>query len=124
MLNWEEIIEMKKSGHVDFYPHGHNHVFLPELKTDELSFEIEESIRQIKSNIPDQEINIFCYPSGRYNNMTIECLKRNNIEYGLYRAGGYLKTNCNKYCIPRIPVHGDISDSEALFKYHLTKQQQ
>lgn len=122
-LNWEEIIEMKESGYVDFYPHGHNHVFLPELGIEDLSFEVEESIRQIKTHIPDQGINIFCYPSGRYNDQVIACLKHNNIEYGLYRAGGYMRSDSCNYCIPRILVHDDISDSRTLFKYYLSRQQ-
>ncbi len=112
---------MKNSKLVDFYSHSHNHYFLPELTPVEIAYEISHSIELIKSNIINQETDIFCYPSGRYNDTVINILKKNHVEYALDRQGGCLKGKIGKYRVPRIPLHDDISYSEALFRLQLSK---
>ena len=121
MLSWDEINEMKKSGLFEFYPHGHNHLFLSELENNEVLYEIEESINIVKKNVINQKVDIFCYASGRYDESVVDCLKKNDMEYALLRSGGYLKMGCDRFHIPRIPVHDDISYSKLLFRYYLSR---
>ena len=121
ILSWDEIGDMKNSGLIDFYPHGHNHLFLSELSVDQMKSEIESSIKIIQSKIPTQETNIYCYASGRCSKDSIAILEKNDIAFALDRTGGALTENTNKYKLPRIPIHGGNSANESLFGYLLLR---
>ena len=64
MLTWNQVIEMKKSGLVDFGVHTANHRILSMLKADEWKKEIKEPKEKL-SNILGNEVVSFCYPNGR-----------------------------------------------------------
>ena len=123
-LNKKQISEMKASGFVDLYPHGHNHLFLSELKQKEIDFEISKSIEIVKYFAKEQKVHIFAYPSGRHNDRVKQILKTNEIRYGLSRTGGPVIGDINKnpFSVPRIPIHDDISYSEMMFRYYLSQQ--
>ncbi|MEW6614205.1 MAG: polysaccharide deacetylase family protein [Thermodesulfobacteriota bacterium] len=70
LLSWSEILEMKEYG-IEFGSHGHSHSNLTEISEREQAFELEESKRVLEKGL-HQEIKVFSYPFGLFNESTLE----------------------------------------------------
>ena len=92
LMNWEQIEEMHKSGIIDFQPHTMNHPKLRELPKKEEEKEILESKKLIEKKL-NKKCEFFAYPSGDYNEETINILKENGFRAGLTIKEGL---NCSK----------------------------
>ena len=81
-LSLEEMIFMKKKGML-FGSHGLTHQWLERLSYKEQYKEINESfnelinIKVLDANLP----KVFCYPYGSYNNLTLEIIKKLDINF-------------------------------------------
>jgi hypothetical protein len=73
----------------------------------------------IKKYLPSQDVNIFSYPSGRYNEDIIGLLARHTIEYAVGTERGVIQKKDGQYRIRRIGIHNDSSCTIPLFKYKL-----
>lgn len=106
-LNKKEIKEFDKMG-VNFGGHTYSH---PEdlklLNKEQLYFEIIENKKWLE-NILEKGVIDFCYPGGRYNDLTIEILKK--AGYKTARATGWGNYNLpidNYRITPTAMVHHD-----------------
>ena len=78
-LNWNECIEMEKSGLVKFGIHTHTHPSVFALKEDEFKTEVEINIMNMKKRLNDPLL-FFCYPYGDYQEQAEKWLKDLNVE--------------------------------------------
>lgn len=62
MMTWTQIIELNNAGH-EIGSHTITHALLPQLNSDELHFEIFESLKILEKQLKS-EVNSFCYPNG------------------------------------------------------------
>ena len=101
-LNKKNIIEMKNNK-MFFGIHGFNHKRLAKLNYSDQNDEILKSIKEFKKlNFKTEDLSI-CYPYGSYNQMTIEVIKKYNINFGLTIKVNYInkKNLSNIYELPR-----------------------
>ena len=62
--------------------HGYSHSWLATLGEEEQTFEIDESIKFLKSiGVKEKEL-IIAYPYGNYNDITIDVCKKRNVRFG------------------------------------------
>ncbi len=74
-LNWEEIKEMRDSGLITFGSHTLTHPFLTSLQSsEELKKEIAGSRVALEAQL-GRPVEIFSYPSGRFNARVIQAVK-------------------------------------------------
>lgn len=73
-LTWEQVREMKEHG-MEFGSHTCSHPHLDELPVQEMIKEIVESKSLIEQKLGSQ-ITGFCYPSGRFNNLVKEAVRK------------------------------------------------
>lgn len=120
MMDWDQVNEMHRSGLCKFYPHSHSHELLSLMNENEISEEISTSLRLIYSNIQNEKnIDIFCYPSGKTNQLVIKNLIKYDFKYALGTNNGNISHSNGCYEISRIRLHDDISNNRHMFKYVL-----
>lgn len=117
MLNWDEVEEINRSGLCRFYPHSHSHEVLTNMSMEDIEKEILLSRNIIKNKL-NTECNIFCYPSGRYNEKIINLLVQYGFIFAIATKRGSLSRS-DKFGIKRIGLHDSASNSITLLKEKL-----
>lgn len=102
-MSKNQINEMSKNGMI-FGSHTMSHEWLESLCHLKQNYEIKTSINFLRNNVSNKYNYSLCYPYGSYNMITINILKKYNIEFGLTNHFGYLNKNNihNIYSFPRI----------------------
>lgn len=100
----EQIRELSDSGLVSIQSHGYSHGYMDSMSEEELEYELTES-KKILSRITGKTPYVLCYPSGKYNNRTLEVAAR-HYNFGLKMVGGMYNTQdapflVNRYYIAR-----------------------
>lgn len=116
-LTWDMINMMKESGLVDFGAHTYNHVYLTEIKSNNMEVEIFKANEEISKNVGIIAED-FCFPYGAYNKNIINYLDRLNVYKRLYTSDGRRKIAKNNATIyGRIGIEN--SDSLEIFEKKL-----
>jgi peptidoglycan/xylan/chitin deacetylase (PgdA/CDA1 family) len=66
VLSVENILELNRSGLVEFGSHGHRHVLLTKISKEEIDYELSHS-KRILERILGERINCMAYPNGESN---------------------------------------------------------
>ncbi len=103
-LNKEQIREMSDSGLVSVQSHGYSHDYMDRMSREELDYELGES-KRIISRITGKVPYVLCYPTGKYNNTTLEMVPE-YYNFALKMVGGMYNTGddpfrVNRYYISR-----------------------
>ena len=115
LMNWDEVIEMQKSGLIEFGAHTVNHVILDQVKLEEAEREISQSRSVIYEKLGIMP-ELFAYPNGNYTSEIKELLKKHGFKAAVITRKGKLGKNHDLYEIPRIGVHQDISSTIPLLQ--------
>lgn len=107
MLDWDQVVAMKSSGLVDVYSHSHRHENLDQCSRHYVFQDIKLSLDELSGHIQQPGAKIFCYPSGKNNEITASVLKSLGFDYAVTTERGFVETGDN-YGIKRIGVHDDI----------------
>jgi len=107
MMNWQNLKEIKNSG-LRIGAHTVNHKILPFLKKQDQEEEINLSIDRLNKELIINS-NEFAYPNGLFNEITINILKKNKIDYAFTTINGVNNQAQNKLELKRIGVNS--SDS-------------
>lgn len=101
-LTEEQLKEIADSGLVKIESHTKTHNYLDEMTYEEQVTEAVESKERLES-ITGQEVTVYCYPSGRYNDETLDIID-DYYDFGLEMLGGICNTDNleDYYHIPRI----------------------
>ncbi len=101
-LTEEQIKEIADSGLVKVESHTKSHQYLDLMTYDE---QYEEAVgsKERLEEITGQEVTVYCYPSGRYNQTTLDIIK-DHYDFGLEMLGGVCYTDKiqDNYHITRI----------------------
>ena len=111
MLNWDQINEMKDSSLCDFYSHSHSHELLNYKSSNFIKSDLEKSLYIIKKNIQIDDLPIFSYPSGRFDERVINILKNLGVKYSLTTQRGHFNNKSDTYMINRIGIHENIANT-------------
>jgi peptidoglycan/xylan/chitin deacetylase (PgdA/CDA1 family) len=118
ILKRNQIAEMMQSGFVDFMPHTINHSVLSELDYEKQQEEIIDSCKSLEE-ITGQKKCILAYPRGKYNDLTLDILKKNNWLGGVTVESGLVSLEDNPLELKRNSV--DSSTTMSQFKGKLKK---
>ena len=101
-LTEEQLKEIADSGLVKIESHTKTHNYLDEMTYEEQVTEAVESKERLEA-ITGQEVSVYCYPSGRYNDETLDIID-DYYDFGLEMLGGICNTDNleDYYHIPRI----------------------
>ncbi|RME78652.1 MAG: polysaccharide deacetylase family protein, partial [Chloroflexi bacterium] len=104
-LTWEMVREMHQAG-MEFGSHSYRHLDLRGRDVDLLVYEIVGSKEAIEERI-GEPVRFFCYPSGRYDEMTVRVLESADFWAAVTTQWGADFTFADRFEIPRIRIHGD-----------------
>lgn len=90
-LTEEQLKEIADSGLVKIESHTKTHGYLDQMTYEEQVAEAVESKERLES-ITGQEVTVYCYPSGRYNDDTLDIIK-DYYDFGLEMLGGICNTD-------------------------------
>lgn len=104
-VNTEQLECMQRNG-MHIGGHGYKHYWLGSLDKAAQQFELEESLRFIKSIGGNEHRWTMCYPYGNYNNDTLDLLKALNCKLALTTRVDIAKTSGDgKFELPRLDTN-------------------
>ncbi len=108
-LTEDQLKEIADSGLVKIESHTKTHEYLDEMTYEEQLEQAVESKERLES-ITGQEVSVYCYPSGRYNQTTLDIIK-DYYDFGLEMLGGVYDSDVDTdfYKIPRIYANRSMS---------------
>jgi peptidoglycan/xylan/chitin deacetylase (PgdA/CDA1 family) len=114
VMNEDELREMGRSGLVRYGSHTRSHFRCLETASREvLEAEIGRSREEIRASV-GQSVDLFCYPNGDTTPLAAEIVSR-HYKGAVTTARGWHRPDRNRFLIPRVGVHEDISDRPATF---------
>lgn len=102
MATEKQIREMSTSGLVSIQSHSYTHPDLDGLGYDETKYELEQS-KKIITRIAGKEPIVLCYPTGKYNDYTLQ-LGPDYYMFGIKMNGGLYNTSANPFLVNRYYV--------------------
>jgi peptidoglycan/xylan/chitin deacetylase (PgdA/CDA1 family) len=106
-LTWEMIAEMHQAG-MEFGSHSYRHSDLTDRDVDFLVYEIVGSKEAIEARI-GEPVRFFCYPSGRYDNLTMQVLESADFWGAVTTQWGGEQSYSDRFEMPRIRIRGNDS---------------
>ena len=107
-LTDEQILEMSRSGLVEFGAHTMNHVNLSRLEPAEAEREIRESKRTVEQ-IVGRPCNTFSYPFGRYTPEHVSLVKAAGFTSAVTTRKRIAPFAAQPFELPRISIHGGMN---------------
>lgn len=104
MLTENELKTMEESGLVDVESHTATHPNLANASVDETRFQIRESTRELEA-ITGHAIQFFCYPSGKFNEFTIQQLQANGYLLAVTQGHERACLKQGPYSLHRMVIH-------------------
>jgi peptidoglycan/xylan/chitin deacetylase (PgdA/CDA1 family) len=105
MLNWQEVNLMQDQ--VFFCLHTDNHPHLPQLTYGQQKDEIKKCATTLKKNLSGGKGNeVFAYPYGQYNELTLDVLRGLDIKLALVTMGGINVGEENPLKLNRVEIDG------------------
>lgn len=102
MATEKQIREMSTSGLVSIQSHTYTHPDLDGLGYDDTQYELAQS-KKIITRIAGKEPVVLCYPTGKYNDYTLE-LGPQYYMFGIKMNGGLYNTSANPFLVNRYYV--------------------
>lgn len=104
-LSWDMVKEMHQAG-MEFGSHSYRHSDLRGRDVDFLVYEILASKEAIEERI-GEPVRFFCYPSGRYDALTIKVLASANFWGAVTTQWGIEQSFGNRFELKRIRMRGN-----------------
>jgi peptidoglycan/xylan/chitin deacetylase (PgdA/CDA1 family) len=99
-MSWEQLTEMSESGLCTIGSHSVTHPDMRKITETDLQYELEESMRIIKSRIK-KEVLHFSYPHSFRNQEVEDALKRTGFRTAVMGYGGSIRWHDNRFKLPR-----------------------
>lgn len=119
-LDWKEIREMADSGLVRFGSHTVNHRILTTLNDEEIQVELNKSRNTLLAEkIVSEDFIPFCYPNGNFNESIVKAVAEAGYSLAVTTESGWNGKDADLHALKRIPVHEDMTSTNALFACRL-----
>lgn len=105
-LTWSQISEMQAAG-MSMESHSKSHPDLRNRDYDFLVYELLGSLESIRDHV-NQQPHMFAYPSGRYDDYTLDVLETLPVWRAVTTQHGSLYTTDNYLELPRLRVSGNM----------------
>jgi peptidoglycan/xylan/chitin deacetylase (PgdA/CDA1 family) len=103
-MNWNQIIEIEKSGLGIIGNHSHTHGYLTDLDNNETIADIEKSINIFKNKLGYNPI-YFSYPFGEYSNLLKKIIRGYNFQFAFGQHSGVVDFTKDSLELPRFPIN-------------------
>lgn len=114
-LNWDQILEMKRTGLVLFGNHTKDHPSIRSLTYDEIRSQILDANKDLQKNLDN--IEIFSYPYGEFDSRAVEIVKNAGFKYGVTIIEGINDQYSNPFLLKRISILDLDIQTRFLLKY-------
>jgi len=114
-INWEQIVEIEKSGLGVIGNHSHTHGYLVDENDTNIVKDIEESIKLFKKKLGYNPI-YFSYPFGEYSSEFKEIIKKYNFKFAFGQHSGVIDVSKDFFELPRYPINEKYGETER-FKF-------
>lgn len=101
-MTQEQIREISDSGLISIQSHAYTHDDLNAMSEETLIFELEES-QKVLTRITGKQPYVLCYPTGRYNDLSLAVTAR-YYAFGLKMVGGLYNTSDDPFLVNRYYV--------------------
>ncbi len=119
-ITWEMVEEMHQAG-MEFGSHSYRHSDLTDRDVDFLVYEILGSKEAIEERI-GEPVRFFSYPSGRYDDFTINVVASANFWGAVTTQWGAEQTYDDRFELPRIRVRGNDTVGNLAEKLNLVSE--
>lgn len=114
VMNEQEVLSMAASGLIRFGSHTRTHYRCrPGAPRAELEREIRDSRAEISATL-GQSTTLFCYPNGDTTPEAVDVV-RHHYDAAVTTVRGWYRPGADRYLIPRVGVHEDISSRRDAF---------
>lgn len=118
LMNWQEVREMASSGIVNFGSHTVSHALLDKLSTEQIQWELAESIAQAQGQT-NTAVEFFAYPNGNYSQKALSIVSASGVKAAVSTRRDYVLSSSPMFELPRIGIHEDVSHTVALLQWRL-----
>jgi peptidoglycan/xylan/chitin deacetylase (PgdA/CDA1 family) len=109
-MSWDQVREVKAAG-FEIGDHTADHLALNTLSAADQRHQIIDSKHVLEEQI-GSPVTAFCYPSGRYNDQTLEIVKEAGYTSATTTNGGSVRAGADPFQYVRIRMNPDMSQSE------------
>ena len=117
-MNWDQIIELHKSGNVEIGNHSHSHEYLVDENPDFIKKDILTSIEIFKKKL-GKNSDFFSYPFGEYSLQFKKIIKDLGFLFAFGQHSGVIDETKDLWELPRFPInekYGEIKRFTTLMK--------
>jgi peptidoglycan/xylan/chitin deacetylase (PgdA/CDA1 family) len=104
-LTWDQMRQMQAGGLVQFESHTVDHVEMNHISLARAQHELVDSKATLEQEL-GRRVDIFCYPSGRYNAQVEALLPRDGYIAGVSTRAGAVHNSAELQALSRVRIHG------------------
>lgn len=119
-LDWEEVRRLRRSGLVAFGSHSESHRIMTRLSEAEIERELANSKAALAAESADDPQGVaFCFPNGDFDRRILDRVKAHGYLLAVSTRTGWNRRDRAGFCLRRIGMHEDVSDTEPMFLWRL-----
>ena len=117
-MNWEQILELYKTDHVEIGNHSHSHEYLVDESPEAIKDDILKSMEIFNKKL-GKNSNFFSYPFGEYSQEFKKIIKDLGFKYAFGQHSGVIDETKDLWELPRFPInekYGELDRFKTLMK--------
>ena len=117
-MDWNQILELHQSDHVEIGNHSHSHEYLVEESAETIEKDIKKSIEIFNKKL-GKNSDFFSYPFGEYSLEFKKIIKELGFHYAFGQHSGVIDETKDLWELPRFPInekYGEIKRFNTLMK--------
>jgi poly-beta-1,6-N-acetyl-D-glucosamine N-deacetylase len=117
-MNWDQILELHKSDHVEIGNHSHSHEYLVDESPEIIKNDILKSIEIFNEKL-GRNSSFFSYPFGEYSLEFKKIIKELGFDYAFGQHSGVIDETKDLWELPRFPInekYGELNRFKTLMK--------
>ena len=117
-MNWNQILEIHKTGHAEIGNHSHSHEYLVDENPEVIKSDILKSIEIFNKKLGKNSI-FFSYPFGEYSKEFKNIIKDLGFDYAFGQHSGVIDETKDLWELPRFPInekYGELGRFKTLMK--------
>ncbi len=117
-MDWDQILELHQSDHVEIGNHSHSHEYLVEESAETIEKDIKKSIEIFNKKL-GKNSDFFSYPFGEYSEEFKKIIKEFGFKYAFGQHSGVIDETKDLWELPRFPInekYGELDRFKTLMK--------
>ncbi len=117
-MNWDQILELHNSDHVEIGNHSHSHEYLVDESSETIKNDILKSISIFEERL-GKNSKFFSYPFGEYSLEFKKIIKELGFDFAFGQHSGVIDETKDLWELPRFPInekYGELNRFKTLMK--------